>query len=105
MGAPVGVVAVSAERIHLYEWKLGSLELVHDWEAEMYSLDWRERKAGKPSDVARTQGATSSGRDQHDQRLERNRARFLEETGGLTAGERGLAARGESRLRRTRARP
>jgi hypothetical protein len=86
-GAPVGVVAVSAERIHLYEWKLGSLELVHDWEAEMYSLDWRERKAGKPSDVARTQGATSSGRDQYDQRLEHNRARFLEETGRLTAGE------------------
>ena len=86
-GAPVGVVAVSAERIHLYEWKLGSLELVHDWEAEMYSLDWRERKAGKPSDVARTQGTASSGRDQYDQRLEHNRARFLEETGRLTAGE------------------
>jgi Bacterial archaeo-eukaryotic release factor family 5 len=86
-GAPIGVVAVSAERIHLYEWKLGSLELVHDWEAEMYSLDWRERKSGKPSDVARTQGTASSGRDQYDQRLEHNRARFLEETGRLTANE------------------
>jgi hypothetical protein len=86
-GAPIGVVAVSAERIHLYEWKLGSLELVHDWEAEMYSLDWRERKAAKPSDMARTQGAASSGRDQYDQRLEHNRARFLEETGRLTADE------------------
>ena len=86
-GAAIGVVAVSAERIHLYGWKLGSLELVHDWEAEMYSLDWRERKAGKPSDVARTQGAASSGRDQYDQRLEHNRARFLKETGGLTADE------------------
>ena len=80
-GAPIGVVAVSAERIHLYEWKLGALDLIHDWEAEMYSLDWRERKAGKPSDVARTQGAASSGRDQYDQRLEHNRARFLKETG------------------------
>ena len=86
-GAAIGVVAVSAERIHLYGWKLGSLELVHDWEAEMYSLDWRERKAGKPSDVARTQGAASSGRDQYDQRLEHNRARFLKETGRLTADE------------------
>jgi hypothetical protein len=86
-GAPIGAVAVSAERIHLYEWKLGSLELVHDWEAEMYSLDWRERKAAKPSDMARTQGAASSGRDQYDQRLEHNRARFLEETGRLTADE------------------
>jgi hypothetical protein len=91
-GAPIGVAAVSAERIHLYEWKLGALELVHDWEAEMYSLDWRERKAGKPSDVARTQGAASSGRDQYDQRLEHNRLRFLKETGKLTADE----ARGRS---------
>ena len=86
-GAAIGVVAVSAERIHLYGWKLGSLELVQDWEAEMYSLDWRERKAGKPSDLARTQGAASSGRDQYDQRLEHNRARFLKETGRLTADE------------------
>lgn len=86
-GAAIGVVAVSEERIHLYEWRLGALELIHDWEAEMYSLDWRERKAGKPSNVARTQGAASSGRDQYDQRLEHNRLRFLEETGRLTAGE------------------
>jgi hypothetical protein len=86
-GAAVGVVAVSAERIHLYEWKLGALELIHDWEAEMYTLDWRERKAGKPSDRSRTQGAASSGRDQYDQRLEHNRLRFLEETGRLTANE------------------
>ncbi|HEY6638297.1 MAG TPA: VLRF1 family aeRF1-type release factor [Solirubrobacterales bacterium] len=86
-GAAVGVVAVSAERIHLYEWKLGALELIHDWEAEMYSLDWRERKAGKPSNISRTQGAASSGRDQYDQRLEHNRLRFLEETGRLTADE------------------
>jgi release factor family 5 len=86
-GAPIGVVAVSAERIHLYEWKLGALDLIHDWEAEMYSLDWRERKAGKPTNLAQTQGATSSGRDQYDQRLEHNRARFLKETGRLTADE------------------
>jgi hypothetical protein len=86
-GAAIGAVGVSAERVHLYEWKLGALDLIHDWEAEMYSLDWRERKAGKPSDVARTEGATSSGRDQYDQRLEHNRARFLNETGRLTADE------------------
>jgi Bacterial archaeo-eukaryotic release factor family 10 len=86
-GAVVGMVAVSAERIHLYEWKLGALELIRDWEAEMYSLDWRERKAGKPSNMSRTQGAASSGRDQYDQRLEHNRLRFLEEAGRLTADE------------------
>ena len=86
-GAAVGAVAISSERVHLYEWKLGALELIHDWEAEMYTLDWRERKAEKPSNLARTQGAASSGRDQYDQRLEHNRARFLEETGRLTAHE------------------
>ena len=91
-GAAIGAIAISAERIHLYEWKLGALDLIHDWEAEMYSLDWRERKAAKPSDVARTEGVTSSGRDQYDQRLEHNRARFLKETGRLTADE----ARGRS---------
>src|SRR5215207_168893 len=85
-GAAVGVIAVSAERVHLYEWKLGTLELIHDWEAEMYMRDWRERKAQKPANLARTQGASASGRDQFDQRLEHNRTRFLEETGGL-AGE------------------
>ena len=86
-GAAIGALAISAERIHLFEWKLGALELIHDWEAEMYTLDWRERKAEKPSNLARTQGAASSGRDQYDQRLEHNRARFLEETGRLTAHE------------------
>ena len=86
-GAALGVVAVSSERIHLYEWKLGELELVHDWEAELYTVDWRERKAEKPRDLAHTQGAASSGRDQYDQRLDHNRARFLKETGGLIANE------------------
>src|SRR5262249_7800165 len=86
-GAPIGVVAVSAERVDLYEWKLGELELLHDWEAEVYMLDCGEPKAGKPANLARTQGTSASGRDQFDQRLEHNRARFLEETGRLAAGE------------------
>jgi Bacterial archaeo-eukaryotic release factor family 5 len=86
-GAAIGAVAVSSERAHLYEWSLGALDLVHDWEAEMYMRDWRERKAQKPANLARTQGASASGRDQFDQRLEHNRARFLEETGKLAANE------------------
>jgi Bacterial archaeo-eukaryotic release factor family 5 len=86
-GAQLGVVAVSAERVHLYEWKLGALDLVDDWEAEMYMRDWRERKAQRPANRARTQGASASGRDQFDQRLEHNRARFLEETGRLVADQ------------------
>lgn len=82
-GAPVGVAAISAERVHLYEWNLGALELVKDWEVEVYMRDWRERKARSPADPARTRGASASGRDQFGQRLEHNRARFLEETGRL----------------------
>ena len=53
----------------------------------MYMLDWRERKSKKPANLSRTQGASASGRDQFDQRLEHNRKRFLEEIGGLVAGE------------------
>jgi hypothetical protein len=86
-GAAVGMVALSSERVHLYEWKLGALDLIHDWEAEMYMRDWRERKSQKPANLARTQGASASGRDQFDQRLEHNRARFLGETGRLADGE------------------
>jgi Bacterial archaeo-eukaryotic release factor family 5 len=86
-GAAIGAIAVSAERVHLYEWKLGALDLIHDWEAEMYMRDWRERKSQKPANLARTQGASASGRDQFDQRLEHNRARFLEQTGRLAAAE------------------
>jgi hypothetical protein len=86
-GAAVGVVALSSERVHLHEWKLGALDLIHDWEAEMYMRDWRERKSQKPANLARTQGASASGRDQFDQRLEHNRARFLGETGRLADGE------------------
>jgi Bacterial archaeo-eukaryotic release factor family 5 len=86
-GAALGVIAISAERVHLYEWKLGAFDLVNDWEVEMYMRDWRERKSQKPANLARTQGTSASGRDQFDQRLEHNRARFLEETGRLAANE------------------
>jgi Bacterial archaeo-eukaryotic release factor family 5 len=85
--ATVGAIAISSERVHLYQWELGALRLVHDWEAEMYMRDWRERKSQKPANLARTQGASASGRDQFDQRLEHNRARFLEETGRLADEE------------------
>jgi Bacterial archaeo-eukaryotic release factor family 5 len=86
-GAAAGAIAISAERVHLYAWELGALDLVRDWEAEMFMLDWRERKSQRPADPARTQGAKASGRDQFDQRLEHNRARFLEEAGRLVDEE------------------
>src|SRR4051812_27842109 len=82
-GAPVGIVAVSSERVRLYEWALGALSDVQDWEAILFTPDWRERKSQSSADPARVQGSSSSGHDQFDQRLNANRERFLEEVGGL----------------------
>jgi hypothetical protein len=90
-GAPRGVAAVSAERVRLMRWSLGATEEIESWGLEIFSLDWRERKAQRPGDPARVHGAKASGRDQFDQRLEANRERFLREAGRL-AGP-GLEAR------------
>jgi hypothetical protein len=92
-GAPRGVVVTSSERVRLFEWAYGQLEEIADWELEITSLDWRERKAQRSGDPARVQGAKASGRDQYGQRLEHNRERFLREAGRLAAarvGEREL---------------
>jgi hypothetical protein len=86
-GAPIGVLAVSSERVRLHEWALGSLSDVQDWEAVLFMPDWRERKSQSSPDPARVQGTSSSGHDQFDQRLDANRARFLEQVGGLVAAE------------------
>jgi len=91
-GAAVGVAAVSAERVRLYEWELGTLKDLEDWEAVLFMPDWRERKAQSSPDPARVHGASSSGHDQFGQRLEANRERFLEQVGALIgerASERG----------------
>lgn len=88
-GAPVGVLAVSSERVRLYQWGLGHLEDLHDWEAILFTPEWRERKAQSSSDPARIHGASSSGHDQFDQRLHANRERFLEQVGGLVGKEAG----------------
>jgi hypothetical protein len=84
-GAPVGVLAVSAERVRLYEWALGDFTDVEDWEAVLFMPEWRERKAASSPDPARVRGASSAGHDQYDQRLDANRERFLEQVGGLVA--------------------
>jgi Bacterial archaeo-eukaryotic release factor family 10 len=84
-GAPVGVLAVSSERVRLYEWALGRLSDVDDWEAVLFMPDWRERKAPSSPNPARVQGTSASGHDQFDQRLDANRERFLEQVGGLVA--------------------
>jgi Bacterial archaeo-eukaryotic release factor family 5 len=91
-----GVAVISAERVRLMLWSLAGVEELHDWELEIFSLDWRERKAQRPSDPAHVQGAKASGHDQYEQRLEANRTRFLRETGRLAASE--LSARHCSEL-------
>jgi Bacterial archaeo-eukaryotic release factor family 10 len=68
-GAAVGAAAVSAERVRLFEWELGNLTDLEDWEAVLFS-----------------------GRDEFDQRVNLNRERFLEQVGGLIA-ERAAAGR------------
>jgi hypothetical protein len=81
--APRGVAAVSAERVRLLRWALGTIEELEDWGLEIFSLDWRERKAQRSGDPARVQGAKASGRDQFGQRLEANRDHFLRQAGRL----------------------
>jgi hypothetical protein len=84
-GAPVGMAAVSAERVRLYEWALGKLTDLEDWEAVLFMPAWRERKAQSSPDPARVHGPSASGRDRFDQRLDANRERFLEHVGELVA--------------------
>src|SRR6266540_118043 len=43
-GPRVGVVLVSAERVRLLEWSLGTMRELEDWEIVLWSLDWREQK-------------------------------------------------------------
>ena len=86
-GAPLGVAAVSSERVRLLDWRLGQAEQLHDWELEYFAGQWRERKGPRTRDPARGQAVSSSGRDQHDQRLEANRERFAKQTGELARGE------------------
>ncbi len=95
-GGRYGVVAISAELVHLYEWENGEATQVEGWELEMTSLDWRERKAQRSADPARVHGAKAAGRDQFAQRLEANRDRFLAQVGGLA--DQALTKRGWQEL-------
>ena len=81
-GSPVGVIVVSLEGVRVLDWALGEIEELDGWELEITSLDWHERKAPR-RDPARGTGTSASGRDQHAQRLEHNRERFLKQAGGL----------------------
>jgi Bacterial archaeo-eukaryotic release factor family 5 len=90
-GAPAGIAAVSGERVRLLDWHLGWVEQLHDWELELFSLDWRERKAPSPRHPTGRRLVSAAGRDQYDRRLEANRERFAHQTGVLarvSAGKR-----------------
>jgi hypothetical protein len=88
-GEQRGVAIVSLERVRLLLFAEGELNEIADWELEVTSLDWRERKV-------RTDGgghAGPSGKDEYGDRLDHNRHRFLGEAGGLvgrTLEERGI---------------
>jgi hypothetical protein len=90
-GRSVGVAAVSAERVRVLEWGLGFLDELDEWELGVWRGDWHERKARVPRLGGRGTAISSSGKDQHDQLLEANRERFLQDAGrriGEVASER-----------------
>jgi len=86
-GSPVGIAAVSSERVRLFQWELGMIEELAGYDAGFRTGSWRERKSQSTNDPAHAQGVSSSGRDQFDQRLEANRERFLQDTGRAVAQE------------------
>jgi hypothetical protein len=90
-----GIAIVSLERVRLLSFAEGRLTELEDWELEITSLDWRERKANTGNNPARGQGGGASGKDQYMERLEHNRQRFLAEAGALVGRE--LEGRGMRR--------
>jgi Bacterial archaeo-eukaryotic release factor family 10 len=79
-GAPLGVLAVSGERVRLWDWRMGEATPLARWEFTPQE-EPHERKGPTIRDPARSQGTTSSGRDQFDSHLENQRERFLRTTG------------------------
>jgi hypothetical protein len=74
---------VALETVRVLEWSLGRIEEFDGLEIETTSLDWRERKS--PMRIAGASGTTASGREQHMQRLQENRERFLKNAGHLVS--------------------
>jgi hypothetical protein len=80
---PAGIVLVALERVRVLEWAFGRVNELDGWELETTALDWRERKAPQRNPGADGTGTSASGREQHMQRIEHNREKFLKEAGGL----------------------
>jgi hypothetical protein len=76
-----GIAIVALERVRLLNFAEGELSELEDWELEVMSLDWRERKAQTGNGP--TRGVASSGKDEYGDRLDHNRHRFLGEAGAL----------------------
>ncbi|HEX6117136.1 MAG TPA: VLRF1 family aeRF1-type release factor [Solirubrobacterales bacterium] len=76
-GRPRAVVALSSERVRLFEWRHGEVTELAERELELLEAEWRERKAPRMRDPASGHAVSSAGRDQHDQRLDQHRKRFL----------------------------
>lgn len=81
-GRPRGVVALSHERVRLFEWRYGELSELAEGELELIAAEWRERKAPQMRDPASGQAVSSAGRDQYGQRLDQHRRRFLKGSAG-----------------------
>jgi Bacterial archaeo-eukaryotic release factor family 10 len=92
-GEQRGIAIVSLERVRLLLFAEGELSELADWELEILSLDWRERKA--QSGGGATSGVASSGKDEYGDRLDHNRHKFLGEAGALVGRE--LEERGVGR--------
>jgi hypothetical protein len=85
-----GIAIVSLERVRLLLFAEGELSEIADWELEVTSLDWRERKVRSDGGGGH---AGPSGKDEYGDRLDHNRHKFLGEAGGLvgrTLEERGI---------------
>ena len=83
-GEERGIAIVALERVRLLSFAEGQLTELEDWELELLSLGWRERKAqsGGPA-----HGVASSGKDEYGDRLDHNRHKFLGEAGALVGRE------------------
>ena len=84
-GRPRGVVAISSERVRLFEWRFGEIEEIATRELELLEPVWRERKAPQMRDPASGHAVSSAGKDQHGQRVDQQRRRFLKEAARATA--------------------
>ncbi len=73
-----GVVIVGGEHARILDWREGQLTEIEDREI-LITGDWRERKGPRNYDIPSGQSTSSSGRDQHEQRLDDHRRRFVAE--------------------------